>query len=103
MMRESSSCELKNEGCHICLEDEAKDPMYCLQCLKIIACKVCFRDYLRECKETLLKCLNCQRPSIVMYSLFNKVAKQKNDKFYAQIPEQYFDIVEDEEEVEEGS
>uniref|UniRef100_A0A1I7SD06 RING-type domain-containing protein n=1 Tax=Bursaphelenchus xylophilus TaxID=6326 RepID=A0A1I7SD06_BURXY len=61
--------KIENDVCHVCLEDEAKDPMYCLQCLKVVGCATCIAELVSH-HGIFVKCLNCQRKSCVDNPLF---------------------------------
>ncbi|CAD5228468.1 unnamed protein product [Bursaphelenchus okinawaensis] len=62
----------KNSTCHVCLEEESVDPMYCLQCCKVIGCRKCLEEWLEEeqKKTFTVKCLNCQRRSFSEFPMF---------------------------------
>ncbi|CAD5208221.1 unnamed protein product [Bursaphelenchus xylophilus] len=41
-----------NDICAICLEEEAQQPVYCLQCLKVVCCKGCMTQLMKHiCRE----------------------------------------------------
>ncbi|CAD5208200.1 unnamed protein product [Bursaphelenchus xylophilus] len=70
----SEKTHLENDVCAICLEEKAQDPVYCLQCLKIVSCKGCMVELIQNGKdEHFLKCLRCQRKSPTELPLFDCV------------------------------
>ncbi|CAD5205529.1 unnamed protein product [Bursaphelenchus okinawaensis] len=72
----------ENNPCHLCLIDQAKAPVFCLQCLKIVSCKWCFLLYLTEEPTNAVKCLNCQRISPKECSLFARVYRREAGKVH---------------------
>ncbi|CAD5205486.1 unnamed protein product [Bursaphelenchus okinawaensis] len=67
--------EILNDKCHLCLEEKAKQPMYCVLCAKVISCKSCLQQYFLECTSSTVKCLNCQRESFLNHILFRELPR----------------------------
>ncbi|CAD5208215.1 unnamed protein product [Bursaphelenchus xylophilus] len=59
----------ENDMCAICLEEKAQNPVYCIQCLKIVSCKGCTDDLVRHSGH-FVKCPRCQRKSPTELPLF---------------------------------
>ncbi|CAD5213574.1 unnamed protein product [Bursaphelenchus xylophilus] len=64
--------KIENDVCHICLEEQAIEPMYCLQCLKVVGCTSCINEFVSH-NETVVKCPNCQRKSQAATPLFGRL------------------------------
>uniref|UniRef100_A0A1I7S0D2 RING-type domain-containing protein n=1 Tax=Bursaphelenchus xylophilus TaxID=6326 RepID=A0A1I7S0D2_BURXY len=71
-----------DSACHICLESQPTEPLYCLQCLRVIGCKSCMREWIQTPKRLMVKCLNCQRKSFGRFPLFfsKRVDEKKAEK-----------------------